>query len=51
MTCKHCQERRDAVRHAILDGKISEAVRQTAIWAAELVGVKKKPAAKRKLRK
>lgn len=42
MTCIPCQERRKAIMDAWLEGKIAEAVRQAALVAAEMVGVKRK---------
>lgn len=42
MTCKSCQERRRAIMDAYLDGKIAEALKQAALGAAEIVGLKKK---------
>lgn len=48
MACRECLERREKVIDAVLEGRIAEAMKQTAIGAAEMVGLKPKrePAAK-----
>lgn len=43
--CKECEERRTALRDAIFQVKVVEAVKQAAIGAAELTGLKKKASA------
>ena len=42
MVCQSCEERRKMVRDAWINGQIAEAVRQAAIGAAELSGLKEK---------
>lgn len=42
MACRECQERRQRVRDAWVNRQIAEAVRQAAIGAAEIVGIKEK---------
>lgn len=42
MACEACNERRQRVRDAWVNGRIAEAVKQAAIGAAELTGVKAK---------
>lgn len=50
MTCQSCAERRQAVMRAWQEGKIAEAVKQAAIGAAELTGLKAKGCAHEFLR-
>ena len=42
MSCEPCEERRRKVLDALLALRIAEALRQVAIGAAEMVGVKEK---------
>ena len=42
MACKECLERREKIVSAVLEGRLAEAVKQTAIGAAELAGLKDK---------
>jgi hypothetical protein len=42
MNCAACQERRQRVRDAWIAGRIAEAVKQTALGAAEMSGLKPK---------
>lgn len=42
MTCEPCAERRRKVLDAILDARIAEALKQAAIGASELIGLKGK---------
>lgn len=44
MACRECQERREKVIDAVLEGRIAEAMKQTAIGAAEMVGLRPKSA-------
>lgn len=42
MTCEPCEQRRRALFDAWQQQQIAEAVKQAALGAAELVGIKKK---------
>lgn len=42
MTCTPCQERRKKMLDALLNAKIVEAVKQAALGAAEMTGIKDK---------
>lgn len=42
MTCQSCEERRQRVRDAWVNGQIAEAARQAALGVAELTGLKAK---------
>ncbi|WIY54155.1 hypothetical protein O9Z70_06435 [Devosia sp. YIM 151766] len=44
MTCKECQERREAVVDAVLEGRIAAAAGHLVKGAAEMVGLKPKTA-------
>lgn len=46
MTCKACEERRQKVLDAILEGKIAAAAGHALKGAAEMVGLKPKEEAK-----
>lgn len=42
--CPHCSERRQKARDALLSAQFKEAAKQLSIGAAELLGIKPKPA-------
>lgn len=41
--CETCEARQKAARDAFVNWKIAEAVKQLALGAAEMVGMKEKP--------
>jgi hypothetical protein len=43
MTCRHCQERRDAVIDALTEWKIKKAMGEAVIGLAEVLNLKSKP--------